>query len=165
MASSILKSTVITNRDALPRVANNNRLSNAHKRTATGFVTSLAADDTNSRYRLVAVPSNAIIRGIYLGSVAQGAGAVNVGVYRNTADGGAAVSASLFAAAFSVAAAVARSDVTNQAGTYTFSLREQPLWQAAGLAADPLSDLDIVVAPSTTFTNGGQIGIEVEYVV
>lgn len=165
MASSLLNSSVITNRDATPRVANNSRLSGASLMSAVGFVTSLAADDTNSRYRLVQVQSLAIVRAIYLSSVAQGAGAVNIGVYRTTADGGAVVSASLFTAALSVAAAVTRAEATNQATTYTAQKREQPLWQAAGLTSDPGGMLDIVVAPSTTFTNGGQIGIEVQFVV
>lgn len=165
MASSLLSSAVITNRDAVQRVLSNASLADGMLRSAHGFITALAADDTNSRYRLVAVPSNAIVRAIYLSSVAQGAGAVNVGVYRSTQDGGAVVSASLFAAALSVAAAVTRTDATNQAATYTQTKQEQPLWQAAGLTADPVSYLDIMVAPSTTFTNGGQVGLEVQYVV
>lgn len=165
MGTSALKSSVLTNRDATPRVANNSRLAGAHLRTTLGSVTSVAADDTSSRYRMVEVPSNALIRGVYLSSVAQGAGAVNVGVYRNTADGSAVVSASLFAAAVSVAAAVNRSDVTNSGGSYTNDKREQPLWQAAGLSADPGGTLDIVVAPSTAFTNGGLVGLEVQYVI
>lgn len=165
MASSLLSSAVITNRDATPRVANNSRLSGASLLSAVGFVTSLAGDDTNSRYRLVQLQSSSIVRAVYLSSVAQGAGAVNIGVYRTTADGGAVVSASLFAAALSVAAAVSRTDATNQSTNYTAQKREQPLWQAAGLTTDPGGLLDILVAPSTTFTNGGQIGIEVQFVV
>lgn len=165
MASSALSSSIITNRDATPRVANNSRLSGAHLRSSVGSVVSLAADDTGSRYKMCEVPSAAIVRAVYLSSVAQGAGAVNIGVYRTTADGGAAVSASLFAAALSVVAAVTRAEATNQSTTYTAAKREQPLWQAAGLTSDPGGMLDIVVAPSTTFTNGGAVAVEVQYVI
>lgn len=165
MGTSSLKSTVITNRDATPRVASNANLAGAILRSAHGFITSIAADDTNSRYRMARVPSNAFVRGIYLSSVAQGAGAVNIGVYRSTGDGGAVVSAALFTAALSVAAAVTRAEVTNQSAAYTAAKQEQPLWQAAGLTADPGGDLDIVIAPSTAFTNGGAVALEVQYVV
>lgn len=164
MGTSALKSSSITNRDATPRVLNNGRIQGAPVRRAYGSVTAVAADDTASRYRMCEVPSNAFVLGVYLSSVAQGGSAsANVGVYRNTADGAAAVAATLFASAISVVSAVARTDVTNQSANYTAALREQPLWQAAGLASDPGGTLDIVVAPSAAFTNGGLVGLEVLY--
>lgn len=166
MGTSALKSSVITNRDATPRVANNARLSGAHLRSAHGFVAAAAADDTASRYRLCELPSNAYVRDVIVSSVAQGgSGALNIGVYRNTADGGAVVSATLFASAVSVVSAVSKSDVTNQSGNYTAAKREQPLWQAAGLTSDPGGTLDIVAAPSAALTNGGAIALDVRYVI
>lgn len=166
MATSALKSTGITNRDATPKVATNSRIYGAILMSAVGYVTALAADDTASRYRVVALPSNAVVRAVYLSSVAQGgSAAVDVGVYRATADGGASVSAALFGSAVSVVSVVNRSDITNESTTYTPALREQPLWQAAGLSADPGGELDIVIAPTAALTNGGQIGVEVQYVI
>ena len=50
-----------------------------------GFLAA-AADDTSSTYRLCALPSACIVRGVYLSSVAQGgSAAVDVGVRRATA--------------------------------------------------------------------------------
>jgi hypothetical protein len=166
MGTSSLKSTVITNRDASPRVASNANLAGGILRSAVGSATAAAADDTNSRYRVIRIPTNAYVRAVYVSSVAQGgSGAVNVGVYRATADGGAVVSATLFASALSVVSAVSRSDVTNQSTNYTAAKREQPLWQAAGLTSDPGGELDLVIAPSAALTNGGAIAAEVQYVV
>ena len=166
MGTSALKSTTITNRDASPRVLTNARLDGAPVRSAYGFVTAAAADDSNSRYRLARVPSNCIVRQVILSSIAQGgSAAANVGVYRATADGGAVVDDDLFAAGISVVSAVAHTDITNQSTNYTAAKREQPLWQAAGLTSDPGGDLDIVAAPSATFTNGGAIAVLVEYVL
>lgn len=166
MGTSSLKSTVITNRDATPRVANNARLNGAHLRSAFGYVTAAAADDTASRYRVCELPSNAIVRAVYLSSVAQGGtAAVDVGVYRNTADGGASVSTGLFGTAVSVVSAVSRSEITNESTTYSLDKQEQPLWQAAGLTSDPGGTLDVVIAPTAALTNGGRIGVEVQYVI
>lgn len=166
MGTSALKSASLTNRDATPRVFNNSNVQGAMVRVAKGYVTAAAADDTSSRYRMCEVPSWAIVHAIYLSSVAQGgSAAANVGVYRTTADGAAVVSANFFASGISVVSAVSRSDVTNQSASYTGQKREQPLWQALGMSADPKSMLDFVVAPSATFTNGGQVALEVWYVV
>jgi len=166
MGTSALKAAGITNRDSTPKVATKSQLYGGTLRSAVGYVTAAAADDTASRYRMVAVPSNAFVRAVYLSSVAQGgSGAVDVGVYRATVDGGASVSTGLFGTAVSVVSAISRSDVTNESTTYTAALREQPLWQAAGLSADPGGELDIVVAPTAALTNGGAIALEVQYVV
>ena len=166
MGTSSLKSAAITNRDATPKVATNARIYGASLLSAVGFVTAAAADDAASRYRACALPSNAVVRAVYLSSVAQGgSGAVDVGVYRATADGGAAVSAALFGSAVSVVSAVSRLDVTNESTNYTAANREKPLWEAAGLTSDPGGELDVVIAPTAALTTGGAIGVEVQYVI
>ncbi len=166
MGTSALKSTSLTNRDATPKVATNARLYGAPKYSAYGYVTAAAADDSASRYRMCAVPSNCIVRAVYISSVAQGgSAAVDVGVYRATADGAAVVDADLFGSGVSLVSVVPRTDVTNESTNYTAALREQPLWQAAGLSSDPGGELDIVVAPTAALTNGGAVAVEVEYVI
>lgn len=166
MGTSALKSAALTNRDATPKVQTKSQLYGGILRSAIGYVTAAAADDTSSRYRLCAVPSNAFVRAVYISSVAQGgSAAVDVGVFRSTVDGGAAVSAALFGSAVSLVSVVPRTDVTNESTTYTPALREQPLWQAAGLSADPGGELDIVLSPTAALTNGGIVSAEVQYVV
>lgn len=166
MGTSALSSPQVTNADATPRVANNARVAGAHIRRSHGFVTAAAADDTASRYKMCRVPTNCFVSAVLLSSIAQGgSGALNIGVYRTAADGGAAVSATLFASAVSVVSAVTKSDVTNQSTSYTAAKQEQPLWQAAGLSADPGGEFDIMAAPSAALTNGGAIALDVEYTV
>lgn len=174
MAVSALKSVPVTNLDSIPVVPNTSGEGGpGNLRYAEGFVTALAADSIGSTYRLARVPSNAKIKSVWLESEAQAAGATNVGVYYSdsTLDGtasanqGLVVSASLFAAAVSLAAA-SSADVTNAGGTYTLDKRTQPLWQAAGLTADPGGFLDIVATLSTAITTGtGKTGVRVEYVI
>lgn len=166
MATDTLLSATITNRDATPRVASNSRLAGAHLRSAVGYATSIAGVLTGSTYRLVSVPSNAYVRSVLLSCAALGGStAHDVGVYRTTADGGAVVDADLFASGVSTVSALSRSDVTNESTTNTVAVREQPLWQAAGMAADPGGYLDIVLTSTATNTSGGLIGVEVNYVI
>lgn len=165
MAVVTVKSTVITNRDAVPAVINDGRLERGSLRSSHGYVTATNGDSANSKYLLASVPSTAMVRAVYLSCANLGASsAVNVGVSRNTKDGGAAVSASLFASAQATSSALTRSDVTNQSGSYTLDKQEQPLWQAAGLTADPGGTLDIVATVSVAIAATGLIGADVQYV-
>jgi hypothetical protein len=164
MAVVTLKSTVITNRDATPQVINDGRLERGSLRRSAGYVTAGAADSIASKYALVSLPSTAIVAGVILSCAALTSGAADIGVYRNTADGGAVVDVDLFASAQSVATALVKSNVTNESGNYTLALQEQPLWQAAGLTANPGGSLDIVITLTAALTAGGLIGLEVYYV-
>lgn len=164
MAVVTTKSTTITNRDAVPQVINDGRLERGTLKSAVGSVTAANGDSIGSKYVLASLPSTAMVRQVLLSSAAITSGAANVGVYRNTRDGGAAVSASLFGAAVSIASAQSNVDITNQSGTNTIALQEQPLWQAAGLASDPASPLDIVVTLTAATTAAGLVSLKVTYV-
>lgn len=159
-----LKSTVITNRDATPAVINDGRLAKGSLRESIGSVTTTTGKTTGSKYTLCSVPSSAIVSQILLSCAALGtATAADVGVYRNTADGGAAVDADFFATAVDLSAALSNSDITNESGTYTLDKQEQPLWQAAGMSADPMTSLDIVVTSTATIAAGGLLSLKVRY--
>jgi len=164
MAVVTTKSTTINNRDVVPQVINDGRLERGTLKSAIGSVTAVNGDSIGSKYVIASLPSTAMVRQVLLSCAALTAGAANIGVYRNTRDGGAAVSASLFAAAQSLASAVSNLDVTNQSGSNTPALQEQPLWQAAGLSADPASPLDIVITLTAALTAGGLAGLKVHYV-
>ena len=163
-----LKSTAVTNREATPAVINNPGLGHgAVMKSATGYLASVSASlSITSIIRMVEVPSNAYIRGIYFQSAAQGAGAFDIGVYRNNADGGAVADQNLFASAVNCASAVVRTDVTNESTNNTTALQEQPLWEAAGLSVDPHSTLDIcLIVTGTDVTTGtGAVKLEAQYV-
>lgn len=164
MTVNVYKSVTITNRDALPIVINDARLERAVSRVAHGAVTAITGDSIGSTYILASLPSTAMVRGVKLSNAALTGGAANIGVSQPTTKSNTAISAALFAAAESVATAQSHIDVTNQSGTYTPLLEEQPLWQAAGLASDPGYALDIVVTLTAALTAGGVLALEVSYV-
>src|SRR5690242_8969111 len=90
MGTSALKSTAITNADASPVVANTaGEGAPGRLHSVTGFVTAVASDAAGSTYRLVRVPTNAVIKQVLFGSEAQGAGKVQLSVYYSdsTTDG------------------------------------------------------------------------------
>lgn len=177
MAVVNLKSTPITNRDAVPPVINDGRLERGALRSAVGSITAGAADTGGATYAagttyvLASLPSSAMVRNVLLSCAALTSGVVSIGVGRNTKDSSGnayptaigATATALFASAQSVASALSKSNVTNQSGNYTLTKQEQPLWQAAGLTTDPGGTLDIVVLVTTSLTAGGLLGLEVQY--
>ena len=178
MAVVNLKSTAITNRDASPPVINDARVERGTLKSAVGRVTAGSADtggatySAGSTYVLASLPSTAMVRNVLLSCAALTSGVASIGVGRSTKDSAgnaypAAISATataLFASAQSIASALSKSNVTNQSGNYTLDKQEQPLWQAAGMSADPGGTLDIVVLVTTSTTAGGLLGLEVQYV-
>jgi hypothetical protein len=175
MAVDHVKSTVITNLDASPAVAPTAGEGGPAplKVNSSGPVTGLAASSINATYQFLRVPSNAKMKALFFESAAQIAGAMNVGLYYATdGEGGQpvallaanAISASLFAAAVSLAALSQPTNIVNQSGTFTADKQNQPLWQAAGLASDPGGFFDIVGTLSTAITTGtGVMGMTAMY--
>lgn len=164
-----LKSTAITNREATPPVINNpGQGSGAMEYCAVGYLASVtAALSITSIIRMVEVPSNAIVTEVQFASAAQGAGAFDIGVYRNNDDGGAVADADLFASAVSCASAVALTNVTNESTNNTLAKQNQRLWEAAGLSVDPKSTLDVALTCATTdvTTGTGAVMVKVRYVL
>lgn len=174
------KSATITNRDASPPVINDGRLERGTLKSAVGSVAVGAADSATSYYPLVALPSTAMVRAIYLTCPAGMTALVgHHGVFKNTkASGGSTTGVPAFgsvgsgsdilfaaASALVMSAVKARVDVTDVSGTYPTNLREQPLWQAAGLAADPGGTFDIgIVVDVANSGAAGRVGFEVQYV-
>lgn len=173
-----LKSSGITNLDASPIVRDTSGEGAAGiLRQTNDFAVLSAAASVTSTYRIVRVPSNAKVKSVSLESEAQGAGKVNVSVYYSdgTADGTALANSgvivpttgdSFFASDVDLAAAVASTNVTNESGNYPLSKRNQPLWQALGLTADPFGFFDVVLVVHTTAitTGTGRTGLQVTYV-
>jgi len=168
-----LKSTYITDREASPRVLHNPGQGGiGTKQSAYGYIASVpAALSVLSVIRLVDVPSNSMITSVKVSSDAQTAGAFNIGVYNTNANGGlvaAANSDAFFTAALNCAAAVLDQEcITKATSLNTIAKRNQPLWQAIGLTADPGGRFDICATVNTTaVTTGlGALAVLVEYTV
>lgn len=177
MTTEALKSTSITNLDASPPVPNTaGRGAPGFIKAVNGYVTVSASMAAGSTYRLVRLPSNAVIKLLQFESEAQGAGKFQLGVYYSdsTVDGtpqtvtpSTAISVKLFADDIDCASAVLPGDKTfYTGGGYTLNKRDQPLWQAAGLSADPGGYLDIVATVHTTdvTTGTGKLGVMAMFV-
>lgn len=175
MTTYNIKSTIITNRDATPKVLTDALLGGGGLMSVIGSVQTFgAADGSGSIYRMVQVPSNARVEAVKIQNDALAtSAAVNVGVYWPTyipvgaglsaATAATVINTALFASALAVATAAKPTDITNQSGNNTVLLQEQPLWQAAGLPSDPGIDLDICVSVSTAIQAQGYIGLKVAY--
>lgn len=171
-----LKSAQITNLDASPAVATDaGKGAPGYLKYPDGYVTVAAADGAGTKYLMNRVPSHAVVKRITLASEAQGAGAVNCGVYYaddarylagGSANSGVAIDDDFFATDVSLASKVQPTDITFESGTYTFDKWSQPLWQAVGLTSDPGGMLDIVLTVHTTdvTTGTGKLRLSTEYV-
>lgn len=161
------KSAAITNRDATPKVINNARVTGGPVLRASGIVSAVNADSIASKYIFCSVPSNAVVASVKVSCPDIGTtAAMDLGIYRTTADGGAVVDADHFASAVSLSGgALNKSEVVNEAGVYTVDEMEQPLWQALGLSADPAVMYDVVGTLTGAADAGGAILVEVEYTI
>jgi hypothetical protein len=166
MALVNTKSAAITNADASPPVANNGSVDGAFVRCKVGTCVTTLADDIDSVYRFVRVPSNARIKKVSFGSGATGAtGIVHVGLFQTAANGGAVVDADLFASLLDPgAAAIVFGDITHESGQYTFAESLMPLWQVIGLSSDPGREYDIAAQATEAVADAAIVmKLEVEY--
>ena len=171
MAVVNTKSTAITNRDATPPVINDGRIERGVMKSGLGSVAVGAADSATSFYPLVSVPSSAMIRAVRATNPAgMTTLAGNVGVFKNTKNSGGSTtgvaantgSDTIFASAASFASAQNHAPVD---ALFTSDKREQPLWQAIGLTADPMTTFDIGIVVTTANTGAaGRACLEVQYV-
>lgn len=158
-------STLISNRAATPRVANE-PWANAKVKTSgpaqIEVSTGEVAADTLDFFE---IQSNAVVNGVFVSSdAAITSGAMDVGIYQTADNGGAVVDADFFASALAVGAGLTKSDVTHESGVYGIEDRDKPLWEALGLTEDP--QISYVVAGTVTTDMGatGTIVCESLYV-
>lgn len=163
MAVVTTKSTQISNRDASPKVLNHAGEA-GNLKSAIGQAAVANGDSIASKYVLCSVPSNAMVRQVAISCSAITTCAADVGVYKSTADGGAAVDASFFGSAVSLASALVGSNITHESGTYSVDKLEKPLWQALGLASDPCAIYDIVATLTAAAGSAGNLAAEIRYV-
>jgi len=126
-------------------------------------IISIATDaSSTSTWRLARLPSNAIIHNIIGSCTAQtGSTDFRIGVaYSPNKASGATISAACFATGLSFASASRVLD-----GTLSLAITDsaKEIWEVAGLAADPKTELDIILTAQTIGTAGGTAGFKIEY--
>jgi hypothetical protein len=185
MALENLKSTSVTNLDNLLTNSTGQGGSGV-RRTINDHAVSSAAANVGSTYRLVRIPTNAVIKQVILNAAAQGAtGAIDIDIafddspaesagYQSFAGGivqlSGPVDNKLFGSAVAITSAQKQIDITFQ-NTYTTALMNVPLWNvlttlgATQFTADPGGFFDIVCKATAVLANGGDISIQVDFVV
>jgi len=164
MAVETVKSASVTNLDAAPRVPN------TAGRGAAGYLWQIndyalvpAAASVTSKFFLVRVPCDIVLKELIFAADAMAAGKFDLGLWysASSTDGtpaankGLVIDQDFFASDIDCASAVAPTDVTNESGNYPLQNRNQPLWQAAGLSAMPGGFFDIIAVVHTTAVTTG----------
>ena len=177
--TSHLKSAQLTALDTVtPSLADVQNAGNgapARTVTVSGSSATVSADNTASTYQLVRVPSNAVIKYVGFSAQAMSAGKLSISVYysSSTIDGtapanqGLVVSGcvALFSSDIDCSSAVVPTEELTEANSFTPLMRQQPLWQAAGLASDPGGKFDIVATCHTTgITTGARLNVRAYFV-
>lgn len=164
MAVVFTKSAPITNRDATPPSLTNSRVQASDISESIGLVPVANGDSIASIFRMAEVPSNARVSDLHIKCGAITSAAADIGVYRNTRDGGAVVNANFFASAQSLASALAVwTDVLQESGVNTLPLQQMPLWQALGFTADPNTTFDIAATLTAAATAAADFVLRVRY--
>lgn len=179
MGTSALKSQQITDLDASPVVRNDaGRNAAGILRFVDGGVTAVDGDDTSSVYKLVRIPSNAVIKRVTIMSRIASAGSadINVAYSDSTTDGTqpglqgtipqiSAANNKLFGAAQSLVLAGVPTNFTFKNTYMTTARMNLPLWSVLGLTTDPGGFFDIQANITTGVTTGGQVYCGVDYIM
>jgi hypothetical protein len=165
MAVVTRKSGIITNRDAVPKVASAGPLIAGVQRGFSATLETVNADSIASIYIFGPIPSNAYDVQIELWSDDVGTTTIaDFGIYKSTADGGAVVDADFFASAVSLkAGAVAGTRIEHESGVSDVDTVEKPLWQALGLSADSGLVYDLAATLTAAADAAGTISVKVRY--
>lgn len=174
MVTEALKSTAITNMDALPAVRPTTGAGAVgFMKQIDGYITTTTAKTTGSTYMVVRVPSRAKVKHVraWLDATVTTFTA-DIGVYysTSTSDGtpadllGDAIDADRFGSAIALAGIIIPTDYTNESTAYVAAKRLQPLWQACGLTVDPGGYFDIGFTATATNSDAATAYLEVEFV-
>lgn len=149
MATNAYKSTAVTNLETPPAVRGNSWVHGGGLKSYASTIEGSGADSIGSTFRHFRVKSNFRPHELRYASDAGGTSAkVDIGIYRTSADGGAAVHTSCLASAVSIATATPLTHVlfTSANGTSATGIAnvEKRLWELAGLSTDPNVNYDIV---------------------
>lgn len=123
-----------------------------------------AADEDTSTYRILRLPSSAVLFSLEIASDALGTNAAyEVGAYDIAANGGAVIDADEFGSGVSLVSAVAWTHILEEAAPTDKSKIGMPLWERLGYTTDPGKAIDIVAYGSTAGDAAGTIALRAVY--
>ncbi len=173
-----LFSTLITNRDATPKVLTDSFIAEGTLTGSYGYIFSGASDAAGTAYKLVSVPSNSRLVALGLTNTTLGnSSVIDIGVWYPTTvpvGGGAFLAASLGASIigssnFTTGMLGDTANVTPLEMIKTTNTRqgpnyqEMPLWQMLNLTADPECMLDIGVSVRVAVATAGYVGLRATF--
>jgi hypothetical protein len=157
-------SALVTNHNASPPVQNAVTVEGARQREIVATVAIASSDSATSVYRLARLMSHWRVSSIRVLNTAVTGAAINLGLRRIVADGGAAVADTAYASALSIATASA----TGTEAAYqnrSVANAAQNVWADAGLSSDPHLAYDLVAVLSADATAAGTLAVQVTYCI
>ncbi len=173
-----LKSTLITNRDANPKVLTDGAVSGGQMSMSYGFIYTGASDAAGTNYKMVQVPSSARLSSLgFINTTLGNSSSIDTTVWYPTtvpSGGGAFLAQSVAATVISSSCfkTAILGDTTNAtylelistANTLNYpQYRELPLWQVVGLTSDPEIEFDIGFSVRVAVATAGYIGLNATY--
>jgi hypothetical protein len=161
MAVVNTKSAGVTNRDATPPVLNAAGVDSGFLRVSVATLAMAAADDNDSVYRFVRLPSNAIVHSIMrFNDAIAGATDINMGLHQTAANGGAAADDNVFADAVDINAGTV-AGVEQRFTTANITSCGQRLWELLGLSADSNREYDLTFTAVAAASAAGDVTVRV----
>lgn len=148
------KATAITNADASPPVLNDFPPVRGPLNISIGTVETAADDSDNSVYRMVRLPSNAVIHSIMLfnddlDTDVTPAIVADLGVYQTAANGAAVVDRDILATLIDTFQGANTTGVNLRHEALDIAYENYRLWEILGLSSDPQRDYDIAFTIET----------------
>lgn len=180
MAVLTIKSKMIANRDASPSVLTDAIVAKGDLNEAFGVEQITTASDAGSKIKMVSVPSSARLSSLdyAVANVGLGTSAIDIAAWFPTAvpnQSGIAVQSAVIAGALISSSAfkaniagidtgIEWADGLGAISTNTLPKRNQPLWQALGLQADPNIDIDLGFSVRTAAALNAYAGLRARYI-
>lgn len=164
MADDSKKTTAITNLDATPVLRAMSWYHGGALKSYVGTVEAADAASIGTVYRFFRIPSWARVESIHVMNDALSAGAMDVGLYKCAADGGAVVDADFFASAVAVSSAnkaTGGSNVAWEADSTASNIDkvDKRIWEILGLTSDPQLEYDVAGTVTTALGAAGTISL------
>lgn len=157
MAVVNTKSTLITNKEALPATMSKAELAGNYVKCPVAALEVAAADSDGSVYRFWTVRSSDRVHRLSLLNDAITAGtSYDFGLYDTAGNGGAVVDADLFASAVDLSSGrTTDTDILNEA--LDIDKSEKQIWELLGLSADPGKEYEVCATANTVGSAAGTI--------
>lgn len=162
-------SAALAQRDGVPSQTNSTQASTkvatGRVKESIGVIAVANGDSATSVLRFFSIHSSWRVSQLLLSCSAVTGAAANIGLYDlPTVNAGAAVNATLFASAQSLASALDAATVLRQSTTISVDKLEQPIWKLLGLTVDPGKWFDVGAALTADATAAGNVALKGHFI-